>query len=56
MIDFVRALPEEAFLLTGTHQKFGPMTVLDILQLMFDHDREHIEHMQTLLIQYKTER
>lgn len=55
LIHFVRALPEEAFLLTGTHEKFGTMTVLDILQIMFDHDREHIEHLQTLLIQYKTE-
>ena len=55
MINFVRALPEEALLLTGTHEKFGTMTVLDILQLMFDHDQEHIEHLQMLLIQYKTE-
>lgn len=55
MIDFVRALPEEALLLTCTHGTFGTMTVLDFLQLMYDHDREHIEHLQTLLIQYKTE-
>lgn len=55
LINFVRALPQEALLLTGTHEKFGPMTVLDFLQLMFDHDKEHIEHLQPLLIQYKTE-
>ena len=55
LIEFVRALPEEAFLLTGTHNTFGTITVLDILQIMFDHDREHIEHLQPLLIQYKTE-
>ena len=54
IIDFVRALPEEALLLTGTHATFGTLTVLGLLQIMLDHDREHIEHLKKLLIQLAT--
>lgn len=52
MIDFVRALPEEALSLTGTHATFGTITVLDVLQIMLDHDHEHIEHFNQIVIQY----
>ncbi|MGB0387209.1 MAG: DinB family protein [Ardenticatenaceae bacterium] len=54
MVDFVSALPEEALSLTGTHARFGTLTVLDVLQIVLDHDREHIEHLKQLFIQYKS--
>jgi hypothetical protein len=46
IIDFVRMLPEEKLTLTGTHQTFGTITVLDVLQGMLDHDREHLEELK----------
>jgi hypothetical protein len=46
IIDFVRALPEEKLALTGTHRTFGPITVLDVLQGMLAHDREHLEELK----------
>ena len=46
IIDFVRALPGDKLTLTGTHRTFGTITVLDVLQSMFDHDREHLEELK----------
>jgi hypothetical protein len=46
IINFVRALPEDKLTLTGTHQTFGTITVLDVLQGMLDHDRKHLEELQ----------
>jgi hypothetical protein len=53
IFDFVRALPEEGWLLTGTHPRFGTITVLSVLQVMLGHDREHLEHLEQVLDRYK---
>jgi hypothetical protein len=46
IIEFVRALPEDKLTLTGTHQTFGLITVLDVLQSMLDHDQEHLAELK----------
>lgn len=51
IIDFVRTLPEDKLTLTGTHQTFGPITVLDVLRGMLDHDREHLQELKPYVMQ-----
>jgi hypothetical protein len=53
-IDFVRDLAEEQWTLTGLHQTFGPMTVLDALKVMVDHDQEHWQELVQLLAEYNS--
>jgi hypothetical protein len=45
----VRAVPEEGWSLTGTHPRFGTITVLSVLHGMLDHDLEHLEHLERLI-------
>lgn len=54
IIDFVRALPEERWSLTGTHATFGTITLLDVLQMMLDHDQEHLQHLEQVISGYRT--
>jgi len=54
IIDFVRALPENNWSLTGTHAAFGTITVLDVLRMMLDHDQEHLQHLEQAISRYKT--
>jgi hypothetical protein len=49
ILEFVRALPETRLELTGTHAIFGPITVLDVLQIMLNHDREHLVELQQMV-------
>lgn len=53
IFDLVRALPAEKYTLTGTHDSFGTITVLDVLGHMLDHDQEHLQHLKGVLQQYK---
>ena len=53
IFDFVQALPEEGWSLTGTHSRFGTITVLNVLQVMLGHDREHLEHLERAIDRYK---
>lgn len=46
MIDYVHLLPEESLSLTGTHEAFGTITILDVFRMMLDHDREHLQHLE----------
>ncbi|HAL61399.1 MAG TPA: hypothetical protein DCP08_03220 [Chloroflexi bacterium] len=55
IIDFVRSLPQEKITLTGTHDTFGTITVLDVLQGMLDHDREHLGELTQLVADCRTE-
>lgn len=55
IIDYVRALPEEKLSLTGTHATFGTITVSDVLQMMLDHDREHLESLEKVITEYRTQ-
>jgi hypothetical protein len=51
----VKVLPEEGWSLTGTHPRFGTMTVLSVLQVMLNHDLEHLEHLEKLIAQHRAE-
>ena len=50
ILEFVRVLPETGLELTGTHATFGPITVLDVLQIMLTHDREHLAELQQMVV------
>lgn len=49
IFDFVQALPEDKFALTGTHKTFGPITISDYLQVDLDHDREHLRDLEAMV-------
>lgn len=53
IFDFVRALPEEKWSLSGTHATFGTITVGSVLQGMLGHDREHLQHLEQLIEEYQ---
>jgi len=55
ILDFVRNLPPEKLALTGTHVKFGTITVLDALQLILEHDQEHLQELESLISRYHLE-
>jgi hypothetical protein len=54
IIDYVRALPENTWSLTGTHAAFGKITVRDVLRMILDHDREHLQHLEQAISTYRT--
>jgi len=53
IIDFVANLSEEQFSLVGTHAAFGTLTVQGVLELMLDHDQEHIRDLEKAIDSYK---
>lgn len=53
IINFIRALPEEKRSFTGTHATFGTITLLNVLQMMLEHDREHLTHLDQALSEYR---
>lgn len=53
IFELVDALPEEKWMLTGTHATEGRITVLDVLRMMSDHDQEHIRELEPMLGEYK---
>jgi len=50
IIDFVHALPEEKWALTGTHAAFGTLTVQDALKPMLDHVQEHFRDLEKMIL------
>ncbi len=49
IIDFVSHLSEEKLSLTGTHSAFGTLTVQGVLELMLDHDQEHLRDLEKII-------
>ena len=49
IIDFVSNLSEKQFSLTGIHETFGTLTVQRVLELMLDHDQEHIRDLEKVI-------
>jgi len=54
IIDFVSNLSEQQFSLTGTHAAFGSVTVQRVLEQMLDHDQEHLQNLEKVLILYRS--
>ena len=54
IVDCASDLSEAQLALTGTHAAFGTLTVQGVLQLMLDHDREHIRDLEKALASYKS--
>ena len=54
IVHFVRSLPKAKTVLTGTHDTFGTITVLDVLQGMLDHDRGHLGELTQLVADSRT--
>lgn len=53
IIESVRGLSDGQLLLTGKHEVFGEMNVQQLLQLMLDHDQEHIRDLRKTIELYK---
>lgn len=48
LIEFARSLEPQQLEMSGSHEFFGTITVLDVLQLAHEHDLEHLSHLQEL--------
>ena len=53
IIDFVNVLSEKELSFSGTHSEVGKITVLDVLQMMLDHDKEHLQALHHLISDHK---
>jgi hypothetical protein len=49
ILNFVADLPESKLTLSGVHATFGVITVLDTLQIMIDHDLEHLSELKSFI-------
>jgi hypothetical protein len=54
IIGFVSNLSEQQFSLTGTHAAFGSLTVQRVLELMLDHDQEHLRDLEKMIGVHKS--
>jgi len=52
IVDLVKGLPEGKLSLSGVHEAFGRITVLDVLKMMSDHDAEHLQELEHVLEKY----
>lgn len=55
IVHFVRSLPRPKIALAGTHDTFGTITVLDVLQGMLDHDKHHWGELTELVADCRAE-
>jgi hypothetical protein len=55
IIEAVRGLSDDQLILTGKHETMGDMSVQQLLQLMVDHDQEHIRNLRKLIKQHKSQ-
>jgi len=55
IIGFVSNMSEEQFSHIGTHASFGTLTVQSVLELMLDHDQEHIRDIEKAISRYNSE-
>ena len=55
VIDDVRALPTEAWQMSGFHQTFGKIKIADCLQIMMDHDGGHLVELQPMVAAFQAE-
>jgi hypothetical protein len=49
LIEQILALPAAAWAVTASHATRGPMTLAGLLQLIIDHDREHLQEVRQLI-------
>ncbi len=52
IVDLVKGLPEGKLSLSGVHEAFGRITVLDVLKMISDHDAEHLQELEHVLEKY----
>lgn len=50
LLNFVRDLPPEKLSRYGTHVNYGRLTILDLLQLMLDHDLGHLNELRQAVV------
>ena len=53
IINQVSVMSEKDLAFSGTHAAFGTITVLDVLQVMLEHDQEHLQALQQMIDEYK---
>lgn len=49
LLNFMAALPGESWQLSGRHAVFGPVTLLGLLLVLMDHDREHLQQIEQMI-------
>jgi hypothetical protein len=54
IIDLVKGLPVDKLALSGVHEAFGTITVLDVLKMMSNHDDEHLQDLERALEVYQS--
>jgi hypothetical protein len=53
IIGYVNVLAVKELSFSGTHSEFGTIKVLDVLEMMLDHDQEHLQALHQLINEYK---
>ena len=53
IIAFIRGLTEEKFATTAQHSSYGEITLLDYLKIWLEHDAEHLNNLQMMLMSYR---
>ena len=56
IIDLIKSLPEDAWLRRATHETKGEVYLGDILVSIVEHDREHIQEVETNLRKYRDQK
>ncbi|HEU0140853.1 MAG TPA: DinB family protein [Bryobacteraceae bacterium] len=54
--ELLKALPEEAFSRTGTHNERGVLSLLDLLKIYTEHAEQHARQIREVRDAYKTHR
>jgi hypothetical protein len=50
LLDIVRSMPENTWHRSATHSTRGTQTLLELLQIMLEHDQEHLQEVQQMNI------
>lgn len=52
LLDTVRTMPESIWSRTATHSTRGTQTLLELLQVMLEHDHDHLRDVQRALTKF----
>ncbi|MEO6939700.1 MAG: DinB family protein [Candidatus Kapaibacterium sp.] len=54
-ITLIRTLTEAQLTLTGEHSRYGPLTILQVLEIMTNHDKTHAKQLERTLSEVRAE-
>ncbi len=53
VVMMLRRLDEDQLQMTGTHDHFGEFRTIDIIKMAIDHDKEHEDHLNEIMVDFK---